>query len=186
MSGIKCRCIPPPPPRSPQSQTQSSFLAHSQLSFIRKSIKASVNVLINVRATDTHGMKEAVLPPKTTEETLARERERKARTTLLLALPEDHLAKFHKMTDEKEMWEAIKSRFSRNEESKKNKANDNSKRLGKKEESNALMTLDGGCVDWTSHLENEQDNYAFMACNNFRLKHRCNFLFKKNSKESLC
>ncbi|GJT47463.1 hypothetical protein Tco_0956178, partial [Tanacetum coccineum] len=37
--------------------------------------------------------------------------------------------------------------------------------LGKKEESNALMTLDGGCVDWTSHSEDEQDNYAFMACN---------------------
>ncbi|GKA66166.1 ribonuclease H-like domain-containing protein [Tanacetum coccineum] len=41
----------------------------------------------------------------------ARERERKARTTLLMSIPEDHLAKFHKMTDAKEMWEAIKSRF---------------------------------------------------------------------------
>ncbi|GJR87790.1 ribonuclease H-like domain-containing protein [Tanacetum coccineum] len=36
------------------------------------------------------------------EEILARERERKARTTLLMALPEDHLTKFHKMTDGKE------------------------------------------------------------------------------------
>ncbi|GKE51366.1 hypothetical protein Tco_1486522, partial [Tanacetum coccineum] len=52
-----------------------------------------------------------VLPPKTAEEILARERERKARTTLLMTIPEDHLAKFHKMTDAKEMWEAIKSRF---------------------------------------------------------------------------
>ncbi|GKC09417.1 retrovirus-related pol polyprotein from transposon TNT 1-94 [Tanacetum coccineum] len=60
-----------------------------------------------------------VLPPKTEEEILARERERKARTTLLIALPEDHLAKFHKMTDAKEMWEAIKSRFGGNDESKK-------------------------------------------------------------------
>ncbi|GJZ53462.1 hypothetical protein Tco_0608347, partial [Tanacetum coccineum] len=118
---------------------------------------------VNV-STDTHGIMK-VLPPKTAEETLARERERKARTTLLLALPEDHLAKFHKMTDAKEMWEAIKSRFGGNEESKKNKANDNSKRLGKKEESNALITLDGGCVDWTSHSEDKQDNYAFMAFN---------------------
>ncbi|GJW34753.1 hypothetical protein Tco_0057673 [Tanacetum coccineum] len=75
------------------------------------------------------------------------------------------MKKFYKKTDAKEMWEAIKSRFGGNEESKKNKANDNSKRLGKKEESNALMTLDGGCVDWTSHSEDEQDNYAFMACN---------------------
>ncbi|GKB74580.1 ribonuclease H-like domain-containing protein, partial [Tanacetum coccineum] len=60
-----------------------------------------------------------VLPPKTAEETLARERERKARTTLLMALPKDHLAKFHKMTDAKDMWEAIKSRFGGNDESKK-------------------------------------------------------------------
>ncbi|GJZ35689.1 ribonuclease H-like domain-containing protein [Tanacetum coccineum] len=47
------------------------------------------------------------------------ERERKARTTLLMALPKDHLAKFHKMTDAKEIWEAIKSRFGGNDESKK-------------------------------------------------------------------
>ncbi|GJS21597.1 ribonuclease H-like domain-containing protein [Tanacetum coccineum] len=59
------------------------------------------------------------LPPRTTEEILPRERERKARTTLLMALPEDHLAKFHKMTDAKEMWDAIKSRFGGNDESKK-------------------------------------------------------------------
>ncbi|GJZ36547.1 hypothetical protein Tco_0582738 [Tanacetum coccineum] len=60
-----------------------------------------------------------VLPPKTAEEILARERERKARTTLLMALPEVHLAKFHKMNDAKEMWETIKSRFGENDESKK-------------------------------------------------------------------
>ncbi|GJV60895.1 ribonuclease H-like domain-containing protein [Tanacetum coccineum] len=52
--------------------------------------------------TDTQGQIK-VLPPRTAEEILARERERKARTTLLMALPEDHLAKFHKMTDAKEM-----------------------------------------------------------------------------------
>ncbi|GJY96263.1 putative ribonuclease H-like domain-containing protein [Tanacetum coccineum] len=50
---------------------------------------------------------------------LKKERERKARTTLLMSIPEDHLAKFHKMTDAKEMWEAIKSRFGGNDESKK-------------------------------------------------------------------
>nr|GFA62047.1 ribonuclease H-like domain-containing protein [Tanacetum cinerariifolium] len=60
-----------------------------------------------------------VLPPKTAKEILARERERKAKTTLLMAIPEDHLAKFHKIIDAKEMWEAIKSRFGGNVESKK-------------------------------------------------------------------
>ncbi|GKA46193.1 ribonuclease H-like domain-containing protein [Tanacetum coccineum] len=59
---------------------------------------------------DTNGQIK-VLPPKTAKEILARERERKARTTLLMAILEDHLAKFHKMIDAKEMREAIKSRF---------------------------------------------------------------------------
>ncbi|GJV27948.1 ribonuclease H-like domain-containing protein [Tanacetum coccineum] len=36
-----------------------------------------------------------------------------------MALPEDHLAKFHKITDAKEMWDAIKSRFGGNDKSKK-------------------------------------------------------------------
>nr|GEU88459.1 putative ribonuclease H-like domain-containing protein [Tanacetum cinerariifolium] len=52
--------------------------------------------------TDTNGMIK-VLPPKTAEEVVSRERERKARTTLLMALPEDHLAKFYKMADAKEI-----------------------------------------------------------------------------------
>nr|GEW81403.1 hypothetical protein [Tanacetum cinerariifolium] len=53
--------------------------------------------------TDTNRMIK-VLPPKTAKEVMAKERERKARTTLLMALPEDHLVKFHKMADAKEMW----------------------------------------------------------------------------------
>ncbi|GKB17988.1 ribonuclease H-like domain-containing protein [Tanacetum coccineum] len=69
-------------------------------------------------STDTNGQIR-VLSPKTAEEILARERERKARTTLLMEIPEDHLTKFHKMTNAKEMWEAIKSRFGGNDESKK-------------------------------------------------------------------
>nr|GEX54340.1 xylulose kinase-1 [Tanacetum cinerariifolium] len=68
--------------------------------------------------TDTNGMIKA-LPPKTAEEVVARERERKTRTILLIALPEDHLAKFHKMVNAKEVWEAIQSRFGGNDESKK-------------------------------------------------------------------
>ncbi|GKF77576.1 hypothetical protein Tco_0230046, partial [Tanacetum coccineum] len=75
------------------------------------------NGLVSI-TTDTQGQIK-VLPPRTSEEILAKERERKARTTLLMALPEDHLAKFYKRTNAKEMWEAIKSRSDRNDESKK-------------------------------------------------------------------
>ncbi|GJW12403.1 hypothetical protein Tco_1578230, partial [Tanacetum coccineum] len=67
---------------------------------------------------DTNGQIK-VLPPKTAEEILAGEKERRERTTLLMAIPEDHLAKFHKMTGAKEMWDAIKSRFGGNDKSKK-------------------------------------------------------------------
>ncbi|GJW05961.1 hypothetical protein Tco_1568384, partial [Tanacetum coccineum] len=35
---------------------------------------------------------------------------------------------------------------------------------GKKEDSKALVTIDGEGVDWTSHLEEDED-YALMACN---------------------
>ncbi|GJZ15666.1 hypothetical protein Tco_0551343 [Tanacetum coccineum] len=75
------------------------------------------NGLVSV-STDTNGVIK-VLPPKTAEEILAREKERKARTTLLMALPEDHLAKFYKIIAVKEMWEVIKSRFGGNDKSKK-------------------------------------------------------------------
>ncbi|GKA00899.1 hypothetical protein Tco_0673564 [Tanacetum coccineum] len=64
-------------------------------------------------STDTQGQIK-ILPPKSAEEILARERERKARTTLLMALPEDHLARFHNISDAKEMWDAIKTRFGGN------------------------------------------------------------------------
>ncbi|GKA98710.1 hypothetical protein Tco_0826647 [Tanacetum coccineum] len=59
------------------------------------------NGLVQV-STDTN-RQIRVLPSKTVEEILARERERKSRTTLLMSILEDHLAKFHKMTDAIEM-----------------------------------------------------------------------------------
>ncbi|GJU47442.1 ribonuclease H-like domain-containing protein [Tanacetum coccineum] len=46
-----------------------------------------------------------------------------------------------------------------------NKEKDNGRRSGKQEDSKVLVTLDGEGVDWTSHSEDEHENYAFMACN---------------------
>nr|GEY59547.1 reverse transcriptase domain-containing protein [Tanacetum cinerariifolium] len=48
-----------------------------------------------------------------------RARETKARTLLLQSLPEDHMADFHYLDDSREIWLAMKARFSGNEESKK-------------------------------------------------------------------
>ncbi|GKB91128.1 hypothetical protein Tco_0963400 [Tanacetum coccineum] len=136
---------PPPPPSTQQTPTQQSqqtphtvstiklpilkkgeydiwamkmehYLAHTDYPIWE--VIQNGNGPVSV-TTDTSGQIK-ILPPKTAEEIVARERERKARTTLLMAIPEDHLAKFHKMTDAKEMWNAIKSRIlSGNAESKK-------------------------------------------------------------------
>ncbi|GKF19482.1 ribonuclease H-like domain-containing protein, partial [Tanacetum coccineum] len=45
-----------------------------------------------------------------------------------------------------------------------NKDKENGRRTGKQEDSKALVTLDGEGVDWTSHLEDKQENHALMAC----------------------
>nr|GEU42159.1 putative ribonuclease H-like domain-containing protein [Tanacetum cinerariifolium] len=47
----------------------------------------------------------------------------KARTTLLLALPDEHQLRFSKHETAKELWEAILKTFGRNEATKKNKKN---------------------------------------------------------------
>ncbi|GKE51747.1 hypothetical protein Tco_1486903 [Tanacetum coccineum] len=62
---------------------------------------------------------EGPIPPKTAEQKLARKNELKAKSTLLLAIPDEHLLKFHEIKDAKTLWEAIKTRFGGNKESKK-------------------------------------------------------------------
>ncbi|GJX74984.1 ribonuclease H-like domain-containing protein [Tanacetum coccineum] len=143
MSGSQDEIPPPPPPPPSSSQTPTQQTPHTvstiKLPILKKGeydiwamkmehylahtdyliweVIQNRNGPVSI-TTDTSGQTK-VLPPRTAEEIVARERERKARTTLLMALPEDHLAKFHKMTDAKEMWDAIKSRFGGNDESKK-------------------------------------------------------------------
>nr|GFB48791.1 ribonuclease H-like domain-containing protein [Tanacetum cinerariifolium] len=110
---------PIPPPTSQLSHTVSSiklpilkkgeydiwaikmehYLCHTDYLIWQVILNGNGHVSVT---TDTNGMIK-VLPPKTAEDVVAREKERKARTTLLMALPEDHLAKFHKMDDAKEM-----------------------------------------------------------------------------------
>ncbi|GJZ44128.1 ribonuclease H-like domain-containing protein [Tanacetum coccineum] len=47
------------------------------------------------------------------------EKERKAKNILLMAIPKEHIRRFHGMDDAKEIWEAIRTRFSGNTNSKK-------------------------------------------------------------------
>ncbi|GJW75022.1 hypothetical protein Tco_0134392 [Tanacetum coccineum] len=115
--------IPPPPPPSPSpspspSQTPTQQTPHTvstiKLFILKKGeyyiwamkmehylahtdypiweVIQNGNGLVSI-TTDTQGQIK-ILPPRTAKEILARERERKAMTTLLMALPENHLAKF--------------------------------------------------------------------------------------------
>nr|GEW17865.1 hypothetical protein [Tanacetum cinerariifolium] len=52
-----------------------------------------------------------VVPPKTEAQKLARKNQLKAKSTLLLAIPDEHLLKFHSIKDAKSLLKAIKIRF---------------------------------------------------------------------------
>ncbi|GJR76314.1 hypothetical protein Tco_0088679 [Tanacetum coccineum] len=148
--------IPPPPPPPPSSSQTPTQQTPQTVSTIKLPIlkKGEYDIL---------------------RDCSQRKRE-KSKDHLAMAYREDHLAKFHKMTDAKEMWDAIKSRFGGNDESKKMQKslpqpghqdfldNENQQAItGQKEDSKALVTIDGEGVDWTNHSEDK--DYALMACN---------------------
>ncbi|GKD54485.1 hypothetical protein Tco_1287872, partial [Tanacetum coccineum] len=60
-----------------------------------------------------------ILPPVTAAEIQDVEKERKAKNILLMAIPKEHMRRFHGMDDAKEIWEAIRTRFIGNANSKK-------------------------------------------------------------------
>ncbi|GJX48247.1 hypothetical protein Tco_0273437, partial [Tanacetum coccineum] len=140
MSGSDADAPPPPPPPPSQTPTQQTphtvstiklpilkkgeydiwamkmehYLAHTDYPIWEVIQRGNGPVSVS---TDTNGLIK-VLPPKTAEETLARERE-EIKDHFAYGFTQRSSAKFHKMTDAKEMWEAIKSRFGGNDESKK-------------------------------------------------------------------
>ncbi|GKF65176.1 hypothetical protein Tco_0191693 [Tanacetum coccineum] len=61
-----------------------------------------------------------ILPPVSAAETHAVEKERKDRTILLMAIPKEHLRRFHGMDDAKEIWDAIRAKLEANAELTKN------------------------------------------------------------------
>nr|GEZ81606.1 xylulose kinase-1 [Tanacetum cinerariifolium] len=58
-------------------------------------------------------------PPVTAEKYQQVQREEKAKTILLFALPDEHMGDFYHMIDARDIWNVIKARFGRNAESKK-------------------------------------------------------------------
>ncbi|GJT26919.1 hypothetical protein Tco_0907194 [Tanacetum coccineum] len=66
---------------------------------------------------------ETEVPLKTAQALLARQRERKAKIILLLAISDEYQLRFHAIKDAKTLWAAIKSRFGGNVVSKKMQKN---------------------------------------------------------------
>nr|GEX90930.1 ribonuclease H-like domain-containing protein [Tanacetum cinerariifolium] len=66
---------------------------------------------------------EIEVPYVTAQQILARIRERKAKSTLLMAILDEHLSRFHGIKDAKTSWAAIKTRFGGNAECKKMQRN---------------------------------------------------------------
>nr|GEX96722.1 ribonuclease H-like domain-containing protein [Tanacetum cinerariifolium] len=58
---------------------------------------------------DKNGI-ETEVPPKTAQAILARQKERKAKSIMLLAIPNEYQLRFHTIKDAKSLWAAIKTR----------------------------------------------------------------------------
>ncbi|GKD66444.1 hypothetical protein Tco_1308552, partial [Tanacetum coccineum] len=82
------------------------YLTHTDYSHWEVIVNGDAPVIASASA-GTEGS----IPPKTVEQKLARKNELKAKSTLLLAIPDEHILKFHGIKDAKTLWEAIKARF---------------------------------------------------------------------------
>ncbi|GJV73819.1 ribonuclease H-like domain-containing protein [Tanacetum coccineum] len=104
MSASQDEIPPPPPPPPSSSQTPTQQTPH-----IVSTIKLPI---LKKGEYDIWAMKMEHYLAHTDYPIWEPEKTEKARTTMLMALPEDHLPKFHQiLTDAKEMLDASKSRF---------------------------------------------------------------------------
>nr|GEX49615.1 xylulose kinase-1 [Tanacetum cinerariifolium] len=94
------------PPIAPPEALQ--MVSSVKLPILKKVI---LNGNGEVQMTKDKAGNEVEVPPITTHQILARTRERKAKSTMLMAIPDEHLARFHAIKDAKTLWAAIKTRF---------------------------------------------------------------------------
>nr|GFA65514.1 hypothetical protein [Tanacetum cinerariifolium] len=87
------------------------------------SYKAPPKETGKVSSSESSARKKGMTVAITTEDMHKRRNDVKARTTLLLALPDEHQLRFSKYETAKELWEVILKTFSRNEATKKTKKN---------------------------------------------------------------
>nr|GEV89678.1 ribonuclease H-like domain-containing protein [Tanacetum cinerariifolium] len=83
------------------------YLAHTDYALW----EAILNGNSIVQMTKDEAGNEVEVPPVSAQQILPRTRERKDKSTLLMAIPDEHLARFHGIKDAKILWVAIKTRF---------------------------------------------------------------------------
>ncbi|GKA52491.1 hypothetical protein Tco_0745806 [Tanacetum coccineum] len=79
------------------------YLTHTDYALWEVIVNGNARVVASATA-------EGPIPPKTVEQKLTRKNKLKAKSTLLLAIPDEQLLKFHGIKDAKSLWEAIKNR----------------------------------------------------------------------------
>ncbi|GJU09706.1 hypothetical protein Tco_1132102 [Tanacetum coccineum] len=106
-------------------------------------------------AGEASAKKKGMIVVITTKDMQKRRNDVKARTTLLLALPDEHQLKFSKYDNAKELWEAILKTFGGNEATKKTKKNQLKQQYGnfKAEGSETLEQTFNRLQAIVSHLE---------------------------------
>nr|GEY62891.1 ribonuclease H-like domain-containing protein [Tanacetum cinerariifolium] len=83
------------------------YLAHTDYALW----EAILNGNSAVQMTKDEAGNEIEVPPVTAQQILVRTRERKAKSTLLMAILDEHIARFYRIKDSKTIWAAIKTRF---------------------------------------------------------------------------
>ncbi|GJS93873.1 hypothetical protein Tco_0800841 [Tanacetum coccineum] len=97
------------------SMRMEQYLTHNDYALWEVIVNGDAPAAVASTSAGTEGP----IPPKTAKQKLARNNELKAKSTLLLAIPDEHQLKFYGIKDAKSLWEAIKTRFGGNKESKK-------------------------------------------------------------------
>ncbi|GKD01468.1 hypothetical protein Tco_1171742 [Tanacetum coccineum] len=97
------------------SMRMEQYLTHNDYALWEVIVNGDAPAAVASTSVGTEGP----IPPKTAKQKLARNNELKAKSTLLLAIPDEHQLKFYGIKDAKSLWEAIKTRFGGNKESKK-------------------------------------------------------------------
>ncbi|GJU84852.1 hypothetical protein Tco_1292398, partial [Tanacetum coccineum] len=77
------------------------YLTHTDYAFGEVIVNCDAPAIIASASASTEGP----IPPKIAEQKLARKNELKEKSTLLLAIPDEHLLKFHGIKDAKTLWE---------------------------------------------------------------------------------